>query len=968
MRNVLHSNGASTRHCGTRQTWKPAPAAGNVGHCTRRHLARCNVIKQDVDLNVLEGPGTSIKKALDKDSDEYLGQLQSQGRKMAGKVARLRQVADERASKVQQLETEKEEEDGITDGMRQSLSEKEEEVALLRLQAERAALLEIESEIQQKLIADLRSFCDLQSTEVREIQSRFTEFENVLGAALEEVEESEQAVSELQQREAEMQNLKRKLNKQHAELQTVTEQLDQSRKSYSTLQQAADVARAECTKAEERLKKLSVKFTTLQQRYTNAKKSAAPKGFDPKQAKKQTKANKDVLALQEALEHAQKELKLEKEEVAAARKARDEATAAVLQAQQTLQQKMEQMTAQVKGAEAAALEEVEQLKRELDALRNSGVTESLEKAQTEVAQLKAEIDLRDQHSKHTAAQLEELRTELSAKGDALEAAKRASMELRNALKGHIAELERTKGELAETQEVVGQQAGVIEKLREEVDAAGSAAESKDAEIEALHCKVLAVRTHALKLEEALEAARHDSESESALRRLEEQLRAARGEYDGVSAELQRVGQELQGARRREEDRVYELNSLQSELDTEREGQHALEQQLQDLQEKSAALQQELVVKGKRLHEVETQLNEGGVIVRQRELEIRSLRSEVEKLKQREESWSLELQDAGLVTQQLTEKLDALEEALSVKDKHLAIARRDALRAREMAADATKNVGEATALMSRLSHLEEQLEEREAELKRERQQRMSLEAQVESLQRKCTELEEQYKQQASDTSIAESLRQALLDEATATRDLLGKAEALARAIAPVSLAGASGEAASDADVQRLHDELVKQQQAAASATEAARAAEQEAEHLRKTLKTMPSQGQRNGAEGSSLDAEQQALVQRASAVENEAAMLKEENQSLKNSIKQLEEQLSARQNGSATVLQASSSAGKVTFSADSVQLENDQLRQKALRASTLLKQSRKFIEKYLEQSDSMLKSVGISPDERRHRGI
>jgi predicted nucleic acid-binding Zn-ribbon protein len=58
------------------------------------------------------------------------------------------------------------------------------------------------------------------------------------------------------------------------------------------------------------------------------------------------------------------------------------------------------------------------------------------------------------------------------------------------------------------------------------------------------------------------------------------------------------------------------------------------------------------------------------MMEQRELEIKSLRSEIEKLKRREQTWSLELQDAAAVTSTLTERMELLEMALADKEESL----------------------------------------------------------------------------------------------------------------------------------------------------------------------------------------------------------------------------------------------------------------------------------------------------------
>ena len=58
------------------------------------------------------------------------------------------------------------------------------------------------------------------------------------------------------------------------------------------------------------------------------------------------------------------------------------------------------------------------------------------------------------------------------------------------------------------------------------------------------------------------------------------------------------------------------------------------------------------------------------MMEQRELEIKSLRSEIDKLRRREQSWSLELQDAAAVTSSLTERMELLEAALATKEDSL----------------------------------------------------------------------------------------------------------------------------------------------------------------------------------------------------------------------------------------------------------------------------------------------------------
>lgn len=67
------------------------------------------------------------------------------------------------------------------------------------------------------------------------------------------------------------------------------------------------------------------------------------------------------------------------------------------------------------------------------------------------------------------------------------------------------------------------------------------------------------------------------------------------------------------------------------------------------------------------------MNTGAVRVQmmeQRELEVKSLRSEIDKLRRREQSWSLELQDAAAVTSSLTDRMELLEAALATKEDSL----------------------------------------------------------------------------------------------------------------------------------------------------------------------------------------------------------------------------------------------------------------------------------------------------------
>lgn len=58
------------------------------------------------------------------------------------------------------------------------------------------------------------------------------------------------------------------------------------------------------------------------------------------------------------------------------------------------------------------------------------------------------------------------------------------------------------------------------------------------------------------------------------------------------------------------------------------------------------------------------------MMEQRELEVKSLRSEIDKLRRREQSWSLELQDAAAVTSSLTDRMELLEAALATKEDSL----------------------------------------------------------------------------------------------------------------------------------------------------------------------------------------------------------------------------------------------------------------------------------------------------------
>lgn len=69
---------------------------------------------------------------------------------------------------------------------------------------------------------------------------------------------------------------------------------------------------------------------------------------------------------------------------------------------------------------------------------------------------------------------------------------------------------------------------------------------------------------------------------------------------------------------------------------------------------------------------ESHTGTGGVVqfMEQRAHEVRALKTEIEKLKRRELSWSVELQDAASVTSQLTERMELLEAALYHKEESL----------------------------------------------------------------------------------------------------------------------------------------------------------------------------------------------------------------------------------------------------------------------------------------------------------
>ena len=83
-----------------------------------------------------------------------------QGKVLASQVSTLRESAEEGAAELEDLQKQQDKDAAAAAELRSQLADAEEEIAVLRLQAERAAILEVQSEISSRLVEDLQvQFC-----------------------------------------------------------------------------------------------------------------------------------------------------------------------------------------------------------------------------------------------------------------------------------------------------------------------------------------------------------------------------------------------------------------------------------------------------------------------------------------------------------------------------------------------------------------------------------------------------------------------------------------------------------------------------------------------------------------------------------------------------------------------------------------------------------------------------------------
>lgn len=79
-----------------------------------------------------------------------------QGKALASQVSTLRESAEEGAAELEDLQKQQDKDAAAAAELQRQLAEAEEEIAVLRLQAERAAILEVQSEISSRLVEDLQ--------------------------------------------------------------------------------------------------------------------------------------------------------------------------------------------------------------------------------------------------------------------------------------------------------------------------------------------------------------------------------------------------------------------------------------------------------------------------------------------------------------------------------------------------------------------------------------------------------------------------------------------------------------------------------------------------------------------------------------------------------------------------------------------------------------------------------------------
>jgi hypothetical protein len=79
-----------------------------------------------------------------------------QGQALASQVSTLRESAEVGAAELENLQKQQNRDAAYAAELKRQLAEAEEEIAVLRLQAERAAILEVQSEISSRLVEDLQ--------------------------------------------------------------------------------------------------------------------------------------------------------------------------------------------------------------------------------------------------------------------------------------------------------------------------------------------------------------------------------------------------------------------------------------------------------------------------------------------------------------------------------------------------------------------------------------------------------------------------------------------------------------------------------------------------------------------------------------------------------------------------------------------------------------------------------------------
>lgn len=79
-----------------------------------------------------------------------------QGKELATQVSTLRKAAEVTAAELELLQKQQDDDKASAADLAEQLADAEEEIAVLRLQAERAAILEVQSEISSRLVEDLQ--------------------------------------------------------------------------------------------------------------------------------------------------------------------------------------------------------------------------------------------------------------------------------------------------------------------------------------------------------------------------------------------------------------------------------------------------------------------------------------------------------------------------------------------------------------------------------------------------------------------------------------------------------------------------------------------------------------------------------------------------------------------------------------------------------------------------------------------